>query len=74
MCLNCGCGDYNDDMGDRRNIILKVLAEAAIAGNDGDPKALLEEMRKALGRITPEELQEIIDQLKGQQGSGNEDS
>lgn len=74
MCVNCGCGDYKDDMGDRRNMILKMFADAAIAGNDGDAKSFLDEMLKGLNRITPEELQKEIDEKKAQESSDSEDS
>jgi hypothetical protein len=74
MCLNCGCGDYNDDMGDKRNVTLQSLADAVIAGNDGDVQQFLEEMNKAMGRVTKEDLQKEVDKKKGQGSQDNEGS
>jgi nitrogen fixation-related uncharacterized protein len=31
MCVSCGCGQFNDDHGDRRHIILDDLEQAAAA-------------------------------------------
>ena len=33
MCMTCGCGDPNDDMGDRANITYDQLQAAAEAAN-----------------------------------------
>lgn len=33
MCVSCGCGAPNDDHGDRRNITMEQLEEAASAAN-----------------------------------------
>lgn len=64
MCLNCGCGDYKNTMGNERNLVVSDLVDAAIAGNDGDAKKFLDEVNKALGRITPEELQKEVEKKK----------
>jgi hypothetical protein len=32
MCVSCGCGEYENDHGDKRNITMKSLEEAAAAG------------------------------------------
>lgn len=63
MCLNCGCGMWSDDMGNPDNITLEDLAKAAIASAT-DGKSTLEEMGKAFDRITPEELDQKIVELK----------
>jgi hypothetical protein len=31
MCVSCGCGQFNDDQGDRRHITLDDLEQAAAA-------------------------------------------
>jgi hypothetical protein len=31
MCVTCGCGEYENDHGDKRNITLKGLEDAAAA-------------------------------------------
>ena len=31
MCVSCGCGEYENDHGDKRNITMKELEEAAAA-------------------------------------------
>ena len=31
MCISCGCGQFNDDHGDRRNITMDDLEQAAVA-------------------------------------------
>lgn len=63
MCLNCGCGLYDDDMGNKDNIIRKTLAKAAIAsGMNGENT--IEELKKALERIKPEDIDKIIEELK----------
>ena len=33
MCMTCGCGDPNDDMGDKANITYDQLQAAAEAAN-----------------------------------------
>jgi hypothetical protein len=33
MCVSCGCGQMNDDHGDKRNITLNDLRSAAQAAN-----------------------------------------
>jgi hypothetical protein len=59
MCLNCGCGMYDDDMGDAANITLQTLAKAAKASKMNG-KDTLEEMKKSLDKITPEELDDAM--------------
>jgi hypothetical protein len=54
----------DDDMGNEDNLTLKTLAKAAIAGNDGDAKKLLEETKAALNMISESDLQEEIDSQK----------
>lgn len=66
MCLNCGCGMADDDMGNEDNLTLKTLAKAAVAGNDGNASQALEETKKALERVSPEDLQKEVDAMKAQ--------
>lgn len=40
MCVSCGCGSPNDDHGDRRNITLNDLDQAAIAAGTTRDKVL----------------------------------
>ena len=35
MCVSCGCRQYDDDHGDRRNITIRDLRDAAEAGGIG---------------------------------------
>lgn len=63
MCLNCGCKSYDDHMADERNITLQELAEAAIA-NDMHAGKTLELMKDSLEHITPDMLQEKIEEIK----------
>lgn len=63
MCLNCGCGMWDDDMGKKQNITLTKLAEAAIAENMNG-KDTMENMKEAANQISPEELDKKIEQLK----------
>lgn len=63
MCLNCGCKKYDDHMADERNITLKELADAAIA-NDMHAGQNIENIKDALEHITPDMLQEKIEEIK----------
>lgn len=54
----------NDDMGNPDNLTLKTLAKAAVAGNDGNASQALEETKKALSRVTAEDLQQEVDANK----------
>lgn len=66
MCLNCGCRIWSDDMGDKRNVTLHMLAEAAIA-SEMDGKETLENMKDAIESIKPEELDKEIEKVKSQE-------
>lgn len=63
MCLNCGCGMPDDDMGNQDNITLTDLAKAAIASKMS-AQDTLKVMKDALGQISVEELEQKIDELK----------
>jgi len=63
MCLNCGCGVPRDDMGNKDNVTLETLAKAAIA-SDMSAQDTIEEMKKALDRLDPAELENAIEHLK----------
>lgn len=63
MCLNCGCGMPDDTMGDDDNITTTDLAKAAIASSM-DGKETLENIKKTLNSLTPEELDKKIEELK----------
>lgn len=63
MCLNCGCKSYDDHMADQRNITLEELAKAAIA-NDMHAGATIDNIKDALEHITPDMLQEKIEEIK----------
>lgn len=63
MCMNCGCGMYDDDMGNKDNITTAGLVKAAMASNM-DGKETMEELKKSLEKIKPEDLDKKIDQEK----------
>lgn len=63
MCLNCGCKTYDDHMADKRNITLEELAKAAVA-NEMHAGKTIENIKDALEHITPDMLQEKIDEVK----------
>lgn len=63
MCINCGCGKPDDDMGNKDNITTEDLAKAAIAsGTDG--QTTLENINETLAMVTPEEVDKKIEELK----------
>lgn len=68
MCLNCGCGSYDDHMADDRNITLKELANAAIA-NDMPAGETKRNIQKALENISDDKLQQKIDDVKASANS-----
>lgn len=63
MCLNCGCGMPDDDMGNQDNITLTDLAKAAIASKMS-AQDTLRAIKDALGQISVEELAKKINELK----------
>jgi hypothetical protein len=65
MCTNCGCQMWDDDMGHPDNDTLTRWAKAAIA-SDQDGKTTLEHQKEAAEKITPEELDKKIAELKAQ--------
>jgi exopolyphosphatase/pppGpp-phosphohydrolase len=52
MCYTCGCGKFNENMGDARNITLKDFEDAAKAAHESVEQAkknALESLKKDLG-------------------------
>ena len=47
MCVSCGCGKADDDHGDKRNLTMKQIEEAAKAAKS-DAKGVAENIRKAV--------------------------
>lgn len=62
MCLNCGCGMFHDDMGNQDNITIKTLAKAAKVSHMNG-KDTLENVKRALQNLKPEEIDKEIDKL-----------
>lgn len=63
MCLNCGCGIWEDDMGKPDNLTLTKVAKAAMAeGMHGSDT--LTNLKNACSNITPEEIDKKIAQIK----------
>jgi hypothetical protein len=62
MCLNCGCGELDNDMGNPANLTLTDLAKAATASemNGADT---IENIRQALAALDPKQLDARIKQL-----------
>ena len=69
MCLNCGCGVYDDEMGNADNLTISDIAKAAIASNMS-AKDTIEETIKALQNIKPEDVEAEIQKLKDEQKNG----
>lgn len=65
MCMNCGCKVWDDDMGHEDNETLTKLAKAAIASEE-DGQTTLANMKEAVETITAEQLDQKIQELKGQ--------
>lgn len=68
MCMNCGCGMVDDDMNDERNTTLTKVAQGAVANNQ-DGKTTLENMKESLEQITPQQMDQKIEELKRQERS-----
>ena len=47
MCASCGCGQPHDDHGDKRNLTLKHLEDAAKSAGT-EVKQVVENLRKAV--------------------------
>lgn len=75
MCLNCGCQIVGDDMGDPKNLTLRTLALAALAGNNGDAEDTLQKVKESLETITPEDLAAEIEKVRaeGQDNNSNQE-
>lgn len=63
MCLNCGCGMPDDDMGNSDNLTLTDLAKAARA-SDMNAADTLANLRQALDQIDPKQLDQKIQEQK----------
>lgn len=50
MCLNCGCGAYEDNMGDARNITTEAIKKASDATGMSEEQTL-EEISKAVDAL-----------------------
>lgn len=62
MCLNCGCGIPNDDMGNPDNLTLKTLAKAAKASQTSGTQTL-DNLKQALNQVSPSQLEEEVKKL-----------
>ena len=47
MCVSCGCGKADDDHGDKRNLTMKHIEDAAKAAK-AEAKDVVENIRKAV--------------------------
>lgn len=63
MCLNCGCGMWDDSMGKPENLTLTKLAQAANAENQS-PEDTLEHMKEAVNQISADELKNKMEGVK----------
>jgi ABC-type transporter Mla subunit MlaD len=54
MCLNCGCGEPEDDHGDERNITLDDL-HAASQATGQDLHETIDHMERALDQVESEQ-------------------
>jgi hypothetical protein len=62
MCLNCGCGELDNDMGNPDNLTITDLAKAAKA-SEMNAADTIENLRKALAEIDAKQLDTKIKQL-----------
>lgn len=63
MCLNCGCGIYDDDMGNKDNLVIEDLVKAAQASSMNGQDTL-KEIQKSLENIKVEDLESRIQKNK----------
>lgn len=63
MCLNCGCGMPEDDMGNKDNITTEDLAKAAIASKMSAEETL-KKMEEGLKLVRKEDLEKEIEKQK----------
>lgn len=69
MCLNCGCGMMDNDMGDKDNVVLEDLALGAIASNMNGQETLTN-MKQSLEQIKVEDLDKKIEEVKKRKSGG----
>jgi len=62
MCLNCGCGQLDNDVGDPNNLTLSDLAKAAKASEMNGPDTIAN-IRKSLDQLDAKQLDNKIKQL-----------
>ena len=62
MCLNCGCGELDNDMGNPANLTLSDLAKAAKASEMNGADTITN-IRKALDQLDTKMLDQKIKQL-----------
>lgn len=62
MCLNCGCGMWDDDMGKEDNLTLTKLAKAANAENQSS-RDTLKHMQDAANQISADELKSKMEEV-----------
>jgi hypothetical protein len=63
MCLNCGCGELDNDMGNPDNLTLTDLAKAAKASETNGTDTIAN-IRKALAELDAKQLDAKIKQLE----------
>jgi hypothetical protein len=63
MCLNCGCGRPDDEMGNPDNVTLTDLAKAAKATGQSAADTLAH-INQSLARIDAAQLQKSMDRLR----------
>lgn len=67
MCMDCGCGDLKDRMGDDRHIVVEDLANALNANEGMTGAELIAKMKQSLDQVTPEEVEAEAAKLKSAQ-------
>jgi hypothetical protein len=62
MCLNCGCGELDNDMGNPDNLTLTDLAKAAKASELNGANTIAN-IQKALAELDAKQLDQKIEGL-----------
>lgn len=68
MCLNCGCGMMDNDMGDEDNVTIEDVAKAAVASNMNGQETITN-MKQSLEQIKAEDLDKKIQEVKAKKPS-----
>jgi hypothetical protein len=63
MCLNCGCGRPDDEMGNPDNLTLTDLAKAAKATGQSAADTLAH-IHQSMAKIDAAQLQKSMDRLR----------